>query len=57
MGKKNKQQLLESDLYDVLESCKEGGVLVEWTDEYGNLVLKIENSKINSEGGTWSDNE
>lgn len=56
MGKKN-NQLLDADLYDVLESCREGGILVEWTDEYGNLVLKIENGKINSEGGTWSDND
>lgn len=56
MGKKSKQ-LLESDLYDVLESCREGGILVEWTDEEGNLILKIENNKINREGGMWSDND
>ena len=56
MSKKNKQ-LLEADLYDVLESCKQGGILVEWTDEDGNLVLKIENNRINSEGGMCSDNE
>jgi hypothetical protein len=56
MGKKNKQ-LLEADLYDVLESCKQGGVLVEWTDEDGNLILKIENGRVNSEGGYFNDNE